>query len=814
MIRITGAREGNLKNLSLDIPKNKLVVFTGLSGSGKSTLLIDVLFTECQRLYLEAMGMQGIRKPEVERIDGASPAVLIPQSQNSYSANPRSTVGTVSDLYTDLRMLYEKLGVRDCPECGRAFSSADALEETKGSGDDFVVWQYCPHCGKKLDKLTRSHFSFNTAVGACPVCQGLGVRCDVRRQAAVDESLSLEEGAVRYWEKQYGDWQVSVLKKAFAHYGLPFSPSLPVKDFSALQKALLLEGADSPKIRDAFPQILPPKTAADGRFEGVFPILRRRLVQKEEKGQDTAALRPYFETVSCPECGGERLNAESRAVTVNAVRLPELSRLSFQQLLAWVQKLEGSLPPKHRALAEVYLTDLSTKLSRFLQVGLGYLSLDRRTSTLSGGELQRMRLAAVLDSRLSGVIYILDEPTAGLHPSDTRGLLRILKSLRDLGNSVLVIEHDPDVMAAADYLVDLGPGVGRLGGEVTAQGTPNEVRSCPSSLTARWLDRAFPVKSAFRKASGEIRILGASRFNLQNLSLSIPTGCLVSVTGPSGSGKTTLVFEVLAAAASDPACTSVRGLEQFSRIVRVNQSPILRMKRSNPATWSGAWDRIRALFAASDGAKQRHLTARDFSFNSPGGRCETCGGLGTVDNHLLFFADTQVVCPVCHGRRFHEEVLSVSFQGLSILDVLDLSVSEAAGFFRKDRVLTRILGLLQEVGLGYLKLGQPLTTLSGGELQRLKLAGELLNVKKGERTLYLLDEPTTGLHPEDVEHFLLLADRLADAGNSVIVVEHNRQVIAHSDWIIDLGPGGGDRGGRLMFSGTPAAFFDRQSKRE
>ena len=439
MIRITGAREGNLKNLSLDIPKNKLVVFTGLSGSGKSTLLNDVLFTECQRLYLEAMGMQGIRKPEVERIDGASPAVLIPQSQNSYSSNPRSTVGTVSDLYTDLRMLYEKLGVRGCPECGRTFSSADALEETKGSGDDFVVWQYCPHCGKKLDKLTRSHFSFNTAIGACPVCQGLGVRCDVRRQAAVDESLSLEEGAVRYWEK-----------------------------------ALLLEGADSPKIRDAFPQILPPKTAADGRFEGVFPILRRRLAQKEEKGQDTAALRPYFETVPCPECGGERLNAESRAVTVNAVRLPELSRLSFQQLLAWVQKLEGSLPPKHRALAEVYLTDLSTKLSRFLQAGLGYLSLDRRTSTLSGGELQRMRLAGELLNVKKGerTLYLLDEPTTGLHPEDVEHFLLLADRLADMGNSVIVVEHNRQVIAHSDWIIDLGPGGGDRGGRLMFSGTP------------------------------------------------------------------------------------------------------------------------------------------------------------------------------------------------------------------------------------------------------------------------------------------------------------------------------------------------------
>lgn len=803
MIRIEGAREGNLKDISLSIPKNRLVVFTGLSGSGKSTLLMDVLFTECQRLYLEAMGMQGIRKPDVTRITGASPAVLIPQSPAA-NLNPRSTVGTVSDLYTELRMLFEKLGVRACPECGVPFSSADCAEETQGSGEDFFVWQYCCHCGKKLAKLTRSHFSFNTEKGACPVCQGLGTVHDIRREAVVDESLSLAEGAVKYWEKQYGAWQISVLEKAFSHYGLPFSADVPVREFTGLQKAILLEGADCEAARSAFPDILPPKTSAAGRFEGAFPILRRRLAEKAEKGQNAAALDAWFETRICPACGGERLAPESRAVTVSGMRLPQLSLFSLRRLLEWIDGLEEDLPDRHRELVESCLTDLKTKLNRLIRTGLEYLSLDRKTGTLSGGELQRMRLAAVLDSRLSGVIYILDEPTAGLHPRDTQGLIRILKQLRDLGNSVLVIEHDPDVMAAADFIVDLGPGAGKQGGEVVVAGSPDEILISPASLTGRWLNGAHPARTVFRKPSGELRILHASRYNLQDLSVSIPTGCLVSVTGPSGSGKTTLVFDVLAAAASEP--SRIPGLERFSRIVEVSQSSSPRTKRSNPATWSGAWDRIRALFASTKDAKQRKLTARDFSFNSPGGRCETCAGLGYVDNNLLFFANAQAVCPVCHGRRFHEDVLSVSLRGLSILDVLRLSAEEAAGFFEDDPELARILGLLKDVGLGYLELGQPLTTLSGGEFQRLRLAGELLKGRTGEQNLYLLDEPTAGLHPVDVEHFLTLLDRLVDAGNSVLAVEHNRQVVEHSDWIIDLGPGGGDQGGRLMFSGTPAEF--------
>ncbi|MDC7291046.1 excinuclease ABC subunit UvrA [Blautia schinkii] len=797
-IQIIKASEGNLKNVSVDIPKNKLVVFTGLSGSGKSTLLIDVLFNECQRLYLEAITLQGIRKPKVERIRGASPAIAITQTNSN--TNPRSTVGTMTDVYTDLRMIYEKLGVRICPHCGEIISSAKCKEETEKIGTDFYVYMYCSKCGKRMDKLTRTNFSFNTKEGACPTCQGLGQIHSIIKDKTVDDTRSLEDGAVLCWEKQYGKYQISVLYSAYKHYGLSIPNNIPVYQFNELQKAILYEGVTSAAVLSLCPDITPPKAVAAGRFEGVYPILWRRLADKEGNSRQ---LEEYFDIVECPDCHGERLCELSRSVTVNGTRLPELAQYSLERLALWADELAAALPPKHLALVNDYFLDIRTKLNRYMNVGLGYLTLDRQIITLSGGELQRARLAAVLDSELTGVIYILDEPTAGLHPQATAGLISILKRLRDLGNSVLVIEHDEDVMAAADYIIDMGPGSGKCGGEIIASGTLDELMKQDASVTGGWLRSSHPGKTTFRKPSGFIHIKNAHQFNLKHINVEIPLGCITAVTGPSGSGKSTLIFDVLAKNGGGGKWGSIEGLEQFDNIVGIQQTSITRMKRSNIATYTDVYSEIRSVFAKTDAAKKAGLTAKHFSFNTPGGRCENCQGMGYVDNNMLFFTDNQIVCPVCGGDRFEPNVLEVKYKGLSIKDVLLLSVSEAAVLFADNPKITRILGLLEDVGLEYPELGQTLTTLSGGEGQRLKLARELINNSTDKKTLYLLDEPTTGLHPKDIEHFLVLLNRLADAGNTLVVVEHNQQLIKNCDWIIDLGPEGGEKGGELVFTGTP-----------
>lgn len=801
-IRIENATEGNLKGITLDIPKGKLVVFSGLSGSGKSTLLIDVLFGECQRQYLEAMGMQGIHKPKVDRIRGVSPAVLI--TQTDQNKNPRSTVGTLTDIYTDLRMVYEKLSVRPCSHCQALISAADCREETEKVDGDFRVYMHCPLCGHRMDKLTRTSFSFNTKEGACPTCEGLGQVLTISRKRTVNEALSLEDGAIAFWERRFGEYQTQAYYQALRHYGIPIPENTPVAQFSDLQKAILYDGILCDAVHDLLSGSTPPKTVAAGRFEGVLPMLWKRM--SEHEGHDKR-LDPYFDTLTCPSCGGERLQALSRNATVHGRRLPELSVSSLEHLHLWVDTLKSTLSRPHLALVADYLTDLQTKLHRLLKVGLGYLSLDRQTITLSGGELQRLRLAAILDSDLSGVIYIMDEPTLGLHPRDTAGLVDLLKGLRDLGNTVLVIEHDPDVLQQADYVIDVGPGAGRHGGQIVGCGTLQALKDQPTSITGHYLSRMHPGKSAYRMADRvALQVRGACRHNLKSIDVDLPAGCLTAITGPSGSGKSTLVFGVLARGSRTGPGGIVTGLDSFDAIIEIGQAPITRMKRSNIATYSGVFGAIRQVFSSTEDARYAGLTAKHFSFNTPGGRCERCEGLGYVTSNMLFFKDIEVVCPACGGRQFSDEVLSVKYKGHSIHDVMQLDIQEAMQLFAEHNPILRSLSLLLEVGLGYLTLGQTLTTLSGGEGQRLKLAKELIGTQ-GKHNLYLLDEPSTGLHPVDVAHFLVLLDRMVDQGHTVVVVEHNQQIIRHSDWVIDLGPEGGDRGGEIMFTGTPQALL-------
>lgn len=797
---VLNAREGNLKNVSLEIPRDQLVVVTGLSGSGKSTLVNDVIARECQRQHLEALGMQGISKPKVEAVRNVSPTVVI--RQNETNRNPRSTVGTSTDIYTDLRLVYEKLGVRSCPHCGEMISAADCPEEVEKVGDEYTVYMHCHRCQQRMRKFTRTDFSHNTREGACATCQGLGQVLTLDKQRVVNPPLSLEAGAVGFWDQLYGEYQTGAVYNAFRHYGLPAAPNTPVGEFSELQQEILYNGVASPVLAAAFPELRPPKTVAGGKFEGVLNTLRRRMA---EKGGDAKQLNDYFQSEPCPECGGERLATASRLVTVDGTRLPELTLLSLQELSDWVACLQGRLRPAERSLVEAYLLDLQTKLQRIIKVGLGYLSLDRQAITLSGGELQRLKLAAALDSELMGVVYVMDEPTIGLHPQDTAGMIGILQKLRDRGNSVIVIEHDPDVMAAADYIVDVGPGAGKHGGEIVGSGTLAELQQQPSSVTgAYWRSHQPSVPRQPRPGTGEaLEVRSARLHNLQQIDVRFPLGCLVAVTGVSGSGKSTLVFDLLASGQGRPlGAEEVRGVEAFEQVITIEQAAITRMRRSNIATYSDVYSEIRQIFAGLKEARRRGLNARHFSFNSKGGRCENCEGLGYVTSHMLFFSDLEVTCPVCGGNQFNDEVLAVQYQGHSVKDVLKLSVEEALPLFADYPRITRTLGLLQEVGLGYLELGQTVTTLSGGEGQRLKLAKELIS-SRGQRNLYLLDEPTTGLHALDVDHFLALLNRMVDAGNTVIAVEHNQQVIRAADWVIDLGPGGGTAGGQLVFAGTP-----------
>ncbi len=808
VITIKDAKENNLKNISLEIPKHKLVVLTGPSGSGKSTLAMDILQRECQRQYMESSGMvsDSFSKPKVGSIVGLSPSISV--GQHITNRNPRSTVGTVTDMYTYLRLVYEKLGERTCPNCQTrilpSFESklneAHVFEQEVSEYAEFID---CPTCQHRMERLTRSHFSFNKLEGACQTCSGLGDVVDINIGVVFNENLSLRDGAVTFWFDSLTEYQVSILEAAAKYYEFDFDVNLPLEDYNDIQRDLLYYGVESEVFSAHFPGIKPPKSVGKGKFEGVLTGMWRRYKEKDGNSGEAS----YFLKQPCHDCHGERLNKESRLVKVAGTTITELSRASLKDVLIWLKNLQNNLIQEDESIVETVIHDLVVKATRIVDVGLGYLSMDRQAVSLSGGEAQRLRLASILGSGLTGVLYILDEPTAGLHPKDTRGLVKVLKQLRDLGNTVLVIEHDLQVMQEADHVIDMGPGAGQFGGRIVGQGLLHELKEQQHSVTGAHLREDTLIDRDDRRGTGRyVTIHNAYRHNLKNITVSFPLGCFVSVTGVSGSGKSTLLFDLLASGHVDRryynGCEKITGLEDVKKMITVDQSPLSRMQRSNIATYTDVFTLLRNLFSGLPESKRNKLTAKHFSFNTTGGRCEHCQGLGVVSVNMHFLPDIEVQCPKCHGRRFNDDILLVTYQGYTISDILDMSIEESLELFEDQKKISKIIQLLCEVGLGYLKWGQSVTTLSGGEGQRLKLAKEL-NKQKTAHTLYILDEPSTGLHPSDVKQLLLLLNKLVDAGNTVIVVEHNSEIILESDWVIDIGPDGGEDGGNVIAEGSP-----------
>lgn len=823
-ITVRGARLHNLKNISFSFPKNQFVIFTGLSGSGKSTLAFDTLHKEGQRQYMESLGMVTYEsRPPVDAITGLSPSISVDQRNSNRS--PRSTVGTATEVYTYLRVLFARTGRRPCPKCGAdvppEHEMDQPLESTwEGAEENGEAWRTipCPNCGAPLPEMGMAFFSFNKPAGACPVCTGLGTIYTANLPRILDEEKSLSDGAVLFWDPLNAARYIETLRVAGRHYGFDFDPAMPVRSLGPAQRDLLLYGVDSPSFRKHYPKKEAPPTVAKGRFEGVVTNLLRRHAE-HASDMDTEYLEKLERLLvlqTCPGCNGTRLRPEARAVSVAGRNIVEISRMSLDQLAAWIAELQTALSHEDWLVAEPVVADLQERVRRLVEIGLGYLTLERAAPSLSAGEAQRLRLAALLGSGLTGVLYVLDEPTIGLHARDNPRLIKMLRALRDLGNTVLVIEHDMTLIAAADWVVDFGPGGGRFGGQIVAEGAPSVIARTPASITGQYLSGTtrIPVPASRRPVNSKgLTIHGAREHNLKDITAFIPQRALTAVTGVSGSGKSTLMFDILDRAARQRfygaanrpgAHEGIEGWEHFDKIITIDQSPIGRSTRSNAATYTDAFTAIREVFAAQPAARQRGLSAAHFSFNIPGGRCDRCEGAGTLFVEMHFLPDVQVRCPACHGRRFKREVLAVKYKEYDIAQVLDLTIEEALSLLAEIPAAKTRLELMVETGMGYLQLGQPASTFSGGEAQRVKLAKELARRSTG-RTLYLLDEPTTGLHPADTAHLVLLLQRLADAGNTVIVIEHNLDVIKCADWVIDLGPEGGEAGGQIVIQDTPEA---------
>lgn len=912
-ITIRGARVHNLKNISLDIPRDKLVVITGLSGSGKSSLAFDTIYAEGQRRYVESLSAYArqflglMDKPDVDQIDGLSPAISI--DQKSVSHNPRSTVGTVTEIYDYLRLLYARVGQPHCPDCGKpiekqtvdqvvkqvlklkvgtkvsvlspvirdqkgehkntlmraqkagfsnvrfdgAFASIEEMLDAKidkqkkhtvdivadrisvpdkkekdevsrlhqsvesaldlgdglivihelDSGAEHLFSQHfaCADCGINLPEIEPRSFSFNSPHGACNDCTGLGVKQEIDPELVIpNPRLSIAEGAIRPWSRTTGpgqNWYIYALDNISDTYG--FSINTPVKDLTKKQLNVVLRGAPG------------------GDYEGVVPNLMRRY-KETDSDYIRGEIEKYMRTKPCPTCKGKRLRPEALGVTVADTHIDEIVAMTIEDAREFFLNLskKGSkgLDARSTKIATQILKEINDRLSFLHNVGLDYLTLDRSANTLSGGEAQRIRLATQIGSSLVGVLYVLDEPSIGLHQRDNEKLIDTLKTLRDLGNTVIVVEHDEDTINASDHVVDIGPGAGAHGGKVVAEGTPQAIKKNTNSMTGKYMSgkESIPTPKKYRKGSGKaIKVVGANEFNLKKVDASIPLGKFVCVTGVSGSGKSTLIHHILAKAllahyhrakAIPGRHKEIKGLQHLDKVINIDQSPIGRTPRSNPATYTGLFTPIRELFTHVPEARIRGYKAGRFSFNVKGGRCEACQGDGLVRIEMNFLPDVYVDCEECHGKRYNREALEIHYKGKNIADVLEMTVEEAMHFFESIPSIHTKLKTLFEVGLGYIHLGQSATTLSGGEAQRVKLATELSRRATG-KTLYILDEPTTGLHFEDVKRLLVVLNRLVDKGNSVLVIEHNLDVIKSADWVVDLGPEGGSKGGTIVAEGTP-----------
>ena len=915
-IKVRGAQEHNLKNINVDIPRNELVVLTGMSGSGKSSLAFDTVYAEGQRRYMESLSSYArqflgqMEKPVVERIDGLSPAISI--DQKSTNRNPRSTVGTVTEIYDYFRLLYARIGTPHCPECGRVIArqSVDqmvdqimelgegtrlqllapvvrgkkgrhekVLDRAKRSGyvrvrvdgnlyelteeieldknikhnievvvDRLVVKDgiqrrltdsienvlelaegllvvdviggepitfsqsfSCPDCGIGISEVEPRSFSFNNPFGACPVCFGLGYKMEFDIDLMIpDKSLSINQGAIAVT-----GWQSCMDKKSFANALLQalckeydFSLDTPFGEYPQHIQDILINGTD--KEVDVHYVGQRGRGVYPTAFEGLIKNVQRKY---HETFSDTMKqeYESFMRITPCNECKGMRLKKESLAVTVCDKNIYEVTSLDIRQLKTFVDDMQ--LTEQQKLIGKQILKEIKARVGFLVDVGLEYLSLARATSTLSGGEAQRIRLATQIGSGLVGVCYILDEPSIGLHQRDNDKLLATLKHLRDLGNTLIVVEHDEDTMLAADYVIDIGPGAGSHGGEVVACGTAEEIMQVPESITGKYLsgELKIPVPKTRRTPTGYLKILGAKENNLKNVDVEIPLGVMTCVTGVSGSGKSSLINEILhkrlARDLNRARCIpgrhkDIKGLEQLDKVIDIDQSPIGRTPRSNPATYTGVFDQIRDLFASTADAKAKGYSKGRFSFNVKGGRCEACSGDGIIKIEMHFLPDVYVPCEVCGGKRYNRETLDVKYKGKNIFDVLDMTVEEALTFFENVPYIRRKIETLYDVGLSYVKLGQPSTTLSGGEAQRIKLATELSKRSTG-KTIYILDEPTTGLHFADVHKLVDILHRLADGGNTVVVIEHNLDVIKTADYIIDMGPEGGDKGGTVIAQGTP-----------
>ncbi|MFP7207625.1 excinuclease ABC subunit UvrA [Bacillus safensis] len=914
-IEVKGARAHNLKNIDVNIPRDQLVVITGLSGSGKSSLAFDTIYAEGQRRYVESLSAYArqflgqMDKPDVDAIEGLSPAISI--DQKTTSRNPRSTVGTVTEIYDYLRLLYARVGKPICPIHGIEITSqtieqmtdrileypertklqvlapvvsgrkgthvkvldqirkqgyvrvrvdgemedlsedieleknkkhsievvidrivvkegvaarlSDSLETALRLGEGRVMIDVigqeellfsehhaCPHCGFSIGELEPRMFSFNSPFGACPSCDGLGSKLEVDPELVIpNKDLTLRQHAIAPWEPQSSQYYPQLLEAVCTHYGIDMD--IPVKDIPSHLFDKILYGSGSERIYFKYENDFGQVRENEIEFEGVLRNIERRF---KETSSDyiREQMEKYMGNQPCPTCKGYRLKKETLAVLINGKHIGEITDLSVSDALDFYEKIE--LSEKDLQIAQLILREIKERLSFLNNVGLDYLNLSRSAGTLSGGEAQRIRLATQIGSRLTGVLYILDEPSIGLHQRDNDRLIGTLKNMRDIGNTLIVVEHDEDTMLAADYLIDIGPGAGVHGGEVISAGTPEEVMKDPKSLTGQYLsgEKFIPLPIERRKPDGRyIEIKGAKEHNLKNVNAKFPLGVFTAVTGVSGSGKSTLVNEILLkslsqklhrAKAKPGQHKEIKGMDHLDKVIDIDQSPIGRTPRSNPATYTGVFDDVRDVFAQTNEAKVRGYKKGRFSFNVKGGRCEACRGDGIIKIEMHFLPDVYVPCEVCHGKRYNRETLEVTYKGKNIADVLEMTVEDALQFFENIPKIKRKLQTIYDVGLGYITLGQPATTLSGGEAQRVKLASELHRRSNG-RSLYILDEPTTGLHVDDIARLLKVLQRLVENGDTVLVIEHNLDIIKAADYLVDLGPEGGAGGGTIIASGTP-----------